>query len=243
VLVPTRELANQVLAVVEPLAHSVGLKCTTIYGGVSQGKQVAALKSGADIVIACPGRLEDLIAQGHCKLDMVEVTVLDEADHMADLGFLPGVKRLMDRTPNEGQRLLFSATLDRGVDVLVKRYLDNPITHAVDPIDAPAPDMEHHVFTVTAADKSAVVIELGSSPQRGSRQLTCTAISRSQLAIEISQHSRTAAPVCSSQPISPPAAFTSMTSNSSCTLIRPPNTRLTRTVPVVLLVQAPPVLS
>ena len=158
VLVPTRELANQVLAVVEPLAHAVGLKCTTIYGGVSQGKQVAALKSGADIVIACPGRLEDLIAQGHCKLDMVEVTVLDEADHMADLGFLPGVKRLMDRTPNEGQRLLFSATLDRGVDVLVKRYLDNPITHAVDPIDAPAPDMEHHVFTVTAADKSAVVI-------------------------------------------------------------------------------------
>lgn len=203
VLVPTRELANQVLAVVEPLAHAVGLKCTTIYGGVSQGKQVAALKSGADIVIACPGRLEDLIAQGHCKLDMVEVTVLDEADHMADLGFLPGVKRLMDRTPNEGQRLLFSATLDRGVDVLVKRYLDNPITHAVDPVDAPAPDMEHHVFTVTAADKSAVVIELAAGMGRSvlfmrtkhqakklARQLTAAGIPAVDLHGNLSQSAR-----------------------------------------------------
>ena len=102
------------------------MQTTTIFGGVGQNPQVQALAGGVDIVIACPGRLEDLIQQRHCDLDAVEVTVLDEADHMADLGFLPGVKRLLDRTPKVGQRLLFSATLDNGVDVLVKRYLTQP---------------------------------------------------------------------------------------------------------------------
>ncbi|MFC7573241.1 DEAD/DEAH box helicase [Klenkia terrae] len=99
ILVPTRELANQVAAVVAPLATAVGMKTTVVFGGVGQNPQVQALSGGIDVLIACPGRLEDLIGQGHCDLSAVEITILDEADHMADLGFLPGVKRLMDRTP------------------------------------------------------------------------------------------------------------------------------------------------
>jgi superfamily II DNA/RNA helicase len=166
VLVPTRELANQVLAVVEPLARTAGLSVMTIYGGVGQNPQVRALRAATDIVIACPGRLEDLIGQGHCDLGSVEVTVLDEADHMADLGFLPGVRRLMDRTPKVGQRLLFSATLDRGVDVLVKRYLSNPVTHEVDPVETRSTDMVHHVLTVTSGDKAAIVRDLAAGRGR-----------------------------------------------------------------------------
>src|ERR671913_567498 len=153
ILVPTRELANQVAAVVDPMARALGMRTTTIFGGVGQNPQVQALAGGIDIVIACPGRLEDLIGQGHCDLGAIEVTILDEADHMADLGFLPGVKRIMDRTPKVGQRMLFSATLDNGVDVLVKRYLSNPTTHSVDPAVAPVATMTHHVLQVAAADK------------------------------------------------------------------------------------------
>ncbi|SDH12121.1 DEAD/DEAH box helicase [Klenkia brasiliensis] len=166
VLVPTRELANQVAAVVTPLATAVGLKVTVVFGGVGQNPQVQALAAGVDVLIACPGRLEDLIGQGHCDLSAVEITILDEADHMADLGFLPGVKRLMDRTPKVGQRLLFSATLDNGVDVLVQRYLDRPTTHSVDPAVAPVATMTHHVFRVEAADKPQVVKELASGLDR-----------------------------------------------------------------------------
>jgi superfamily II DNA/RNA helicase len=162
VLVPTRELANQVLAVVEPLARALGMRATTIFGGVGQNPQVQALAAGVDVVIACPGRLEDLIGQGHADLSAVEITVLDEADHMADLGFLPAVKRLLDRTPKGGQRLLFSATLDNGVDVLVKRYLSNPTTHSVDPAVAPVATMTHHVFQVENGDKAEVVRQLAS---------------------------------------------------------------------------------
>ncbi|MGZ4541381.1 MAG: DEAD/DEAH box helicase [Blastococcus sp.] len=162
ILVPTRELANQVAAVVDPLARALGMKTTTIFGGVGQNPQVQALAGGLDVVIACPGRLEDLIGQGHCDLGAIEVTILDEADHMADLGFLPGVKRIMDRTPKVGQRMLFSATLDNGVDVLVKRYLSNPTTHSVDPAVAPVSTMTHHVFRVDAADKATIVKELAS---------------------------------------------------------------------------------
>jgi superfamily II DNA/RNA helicase len=162
ILVPTRELANQVAAVVDPLARAVGMKTTTIFGGVGQNPQVSALAGGLDVVIACPGRLEDLIQQGHCDLGAIEVTILDEADHMADLGFLPGVKRIMDRTPKVGQRMLFSATLDNGVDVLVRRYLTNPTTHSVDPAVAPVSTMTHHVFRVDAADKGRIVQELAS---------------------------------------------------------------------------------
>jgi superfamily II DNA/RNA helicase len=166
VLVPTRELANQVLAVVEPLARTAGLTVMTIFGGVGQNPQVRALRAGTDIVIACPGRLEDLVGQGHCDLGSIEITVLDEADHMADLGFLPGVRRLMDRTPKVGQRLLFSATLDRGVDVLVKRYLSNPVTHQVDPVETRSTDMVHHVFTVASGDKAAIVRDLAAGRGR-----------------------------------------------------------------------------
>ncbi len=166
VLLPTRELAAQVEATIEPLARTAGLSTTTIYGGVSQRPQVTALSQGVDIVVSCPGRLEDLITQGHVRLDDVAVTVIDEADHMADLGFLPAVKRILDRTPKGGQRLLFSATLDRGVDALVKRYLSNPITHSVDSDATTEPDMEHHVLTVRATDKPQIVHELAAGEGR-----------------------------------------------------------------------------
>nr|WP_246407258.1 DEAD/DEAH box helicase [Modestobacter versicolor] len=162
ILVPTRELANQVAAVVDPLARALGMRTAVVFGGVGQNPQVQALAGGIDVLIACPGRLEDLIQQGHADLGAVEITILDEADHMADLGFLPGVKRLLDRTPKVGQRLLFSATLDNGVDVLVKRYLDRPTTHSVDPAVAPVSTMTHHVFRVDAADKGQIVKELAS---------------------------------------------------------------------------------
>ena len=162
ILVPTRELANQVAAVVDPMARALGMKTTVVFGGVGQNPQVQALAGGIDVLIACPGRLEDLIGQGHCDLGAVEITILDEADHMADLGFLPGVKRLLDRTPKVGQRLLFSATLDNGVDVLIKRYLSSPTTHSVDPAVAPVSTMTHHVFRVDAADKGQIVQELAS---------------------------------------------------------------------------------
>ena len=166
VLLPTRELATQVHATIAPLARAAGLSTTTVFGGVSQGAQVRAFKAGVDIVVACPGRLEDLMNQRHVRLDDIEVTVLDEADHMADLGFLPGVKRILDKTTPGSQRLLFSATLDNGVDVLVRRYLVNPVTHSVDSDASTEPDMEHHVFTVTDADKAAVVHELASGEGR-----------------------------------------------------------------------------
>ncbi|TYP82896.1 DEAD/DEAH box helicase [Blastococcus xanthinilyticus] len=203
VLVPTRELANQVFAVVDPLARALGMNATTIFGGVGQNPQVQALAKGIDIVIACPGRLEDLIGQGHCDLGAIEVTILDEADHMADLGFLPGVKRIMDRTPKVGQRMLFSATLDNGVDVLVKRYLTNPTTHSVDPAVAPVSTMTHHVFHVQAADKSEVVRELAAGLGRSvlftrtkhqakklAKQLTAAGIPAVDLHGNLSQNAR-----------------------------------------------------
>ena len=126
ILVPTRELANQVMTSLKPLAAAMSLRVATVYGGVGQGPQVSALRQGVDIVVACPGRLEDLIGQRHCRLDAVEITVLDEADHMADLGFLPGVKRILDATPAGGQRLLFSATLDKAIDGLVRQLPRQP---------------------------------------------------------------------------------------------------------------------
>ncbi|MGH3979855.1 MAG: DEAD/DEAH box helicase, partial [Pseudonocardiaceae bacterium] len=166
ILVPTRELANQVADAIAPLAAAVGQRITTVYGGVGQGRQVSALRGGIDVLVACPGRLEDLLGQGHVYLEAVEVSVLDEADHMADLGFLPAVKRLLDRTPEGTQRLLFSATLDNGVDVLVRRYLTDPVVHSVDPPAAPISARDHHVFTVAQADKATVVRELASGQGR-----------------------------------------------------------------------------
>ncbi len=166
VLVPTRELAAQVHETIEALAPALGLNSMTIFGGVGQVPQVNALRRGIDVCIATPGRLEDLIGQGHVRLSSIEVTVLDEADHMADLGFLPAVKRILDTTPANAQRLLFSATLDRGVDALVKRYLHNPVTHSVDDESSHVPEMAHHVFLVTTDSKPAVVRELVSGQGR-----------------------------------------------------------------------------
>ncbi|MBL6593209.1 MAG: DEAD/DEAH box helicase, partial [Candidatus Aquiluna sp.] len=119
VLAPTRELATQITNTLQPLAKSMNLRVTTIFGGVPQNKQVRAIREGVEIIVATPGRLEDLMKQGLLKLDGIEITVLDEADHMADLGFLPGVTRILSATPRGGQRLLFSATLDNGVQKLV----------------------------------------------------------------------------------------------------------------------------
>ena len=166
ILVPTRELATQVHAALRPLADATRLTTTTVFGGVGLGKQISTLAGGIDILVACPGRLEELIRMGHCDLGGVEITVLDEADHMADLGFLPSVKRLLDRTPADGQRLLFSATLDNGVDVLVRRYLSNQVTHSVDPAVAPVATMVHHVFQVAADSKAEVVRQLASGQDR-----------------------------------------------------------------------------
>ena len=160
VLAPTRELAGQILAVIEPLAKATGLTVTTVYGGVRQTGQVQQLRRGVDIVVATPGRLEDLMQQGHVRLDDVAVTVLDEADHMADLGFLPGVTRILAATPASGQRLLFSATLDAGVDKLVRRFLDRPVTHSVDSEQSPVATMTHHVLLVEDADTKREIVRV-----------------------------------------------------------------------------------
>jgi superfamily II DNA/RNA helicase len=165
VLVPTRELASQVHAVLAPLAEAMGLSVATVYGGVSQKPQVAMLRARADIVVACPGRLADLIEQGHCDLGDVEITVLDEADHMADLGFLPVVRRLLDMTPVDGQRMLFSATLDAAVDVLARRFMKRPARHDVGPVEAPV-TMAHHLLTVAPADRVGVVAALAGGKGR-----------------------------------------------------------------------------
>ncbi|MFJ3379137.1 DEAD/DEAH box helicase [Curtobacterium sp. NPDC090217] len=167
VLAPTRELATQIDATLAPLAKAMGLNTTTIFGGVSQGRQVDALRGGVDVVVACPGRLADLMQQGHVSLDAIEVTVLDEADHMADMGFLPGVTKIMQATPEQGQRLLFSATLDNGVDKLVKKFLHDPVMHSVDDESSPVEAMTHHVFEVADADaKKDLVRTLASGTGR-----------------------------------------------------------------------------
>ncbi|MFF2271539.1 DEAD/DEAH box helicase [Agromyces sp. NPDC058136] len=167
VLAPTRELVTQIARTIEPLADAYGLKVTTIFGGINQKRQVEALRAGVDIVVAAPGRLEDLMKQGFVHLDAVEITVLDEADHMADLGFLPVVTRILDKTPRGGQRLLFSATLDNGVDKLVKRYLENQVLHSVDEANSPVAAMTHHVFLTEDADtKFELVKTLASGTGR-----------------------------------------------------------------------------
>lgn len=166
ILAPTRELATQIDASLAPLAKATGLRSVTVFGGVGAQPQIQKLRDGVDIVIACPGRLEDHVKSGHADLSGVEITVLDEADHMADLGFLPPVKRLLDRTPRDCQRLLFSATLDGGVDVLVKRYLRDPIVHSVDSEQSPVSAMVHHVLHVDGAARFDVLADLAASPGR-----------------------------------------------------------------------------
>ncbi|MGX6605547.1 DEAD/DEAH box helicase [Micromonosporaceae bacterium Da 78-11] len=166
IMAPTRELATQIEATIAPLAAKLGLRTLTVFGGVGANPQIKGLKAGVDILVACPGRLDDHLRNGHASLDAVEITVLDEADHMADLGFLPVVRRLMDQTPANGQRMLFSATLDNGVDVLVKRFMHKPVTHSVDSATEAPVEMSHHVLHVRADDRFPVLVDLLAAPGR-----------------------------------------------------------------------------
>ncbi len=204
ILAPTRELASQIDATVAPLAKAMGLRTATVFGGVRPGPQQQALRSGVDILIACPGRLEDHLRGGFVKLDAVEITVLDEADHMADLGFLPGVKRLMDATPRTGQRMLFSATLDNAIDVLVKRYLTDPVVHSVDSAQSPVSKMTHHVLHVDKDSRLPIIADLAAAPGRTviftrtkhgakalARQLNARGVAAIELHGNLSQNART----------------------------------------------------
>jgi superfamily II DNA/RNA helicase len=166
VLVPTRELAMQVHDALEPYAHALGMEVRVVVGGTSFGKQVEGLRRGADLVVATPGRLTDLIQQRACDLGDVEITALDEADHMADMGFLPQVRKLLDQVKPGGQRLLFSATLDKDVDTLVRLYLTDPVTHSIAPPSASVTTMEHHILHVTNDDKTGVVAAIGAREGR-----------------------------------------------------------------------------
>ncbi len=166
ILAPTRELVGQIERALEPLARSANLTTLTVFGGVGQNPQVRGLRRGVDVLVACPGRLDDLIGQGHASLAGVEITVLDEADHMADLGFLPVVRRLLGKTPKHGQRLLFSATLDAGVGVLVKQFLHDPKTHEADSAQSSVTTMRHHVLHIHRDDRLAILADLTSAPGR-----------------------------------------------------------------------------
>jgi superfamily II DNA/RNA helicase len=166
VLVPTRELAMQVHDSLEPLAHVLGVRIKLVAGGLPYPKQISALRRGVEVLVATPGRLTDLVERGACDLGSVEVTVLDEADHMCDLGFLPAVSDLLDRTPQGSQRLLFSATLDRDVDALVRRYLSEPVTHSTDSAQASVTTMEHHVWHVSPAHKGPLTASLAARDGR-----------------------------------------------------------------------------
>ncbi|MEV4005703.1 DEAD/DEAH box helicase [Actinomadura sp. NPDC049753] len=166
VLVPTRELAQQVTGALEPYADAVDLRTATVVGGLPIARQANALARGADVLIATPGRLADLIERGDCRLDAVRITVLDEADQMTDLGFLPQVTRLMEQTPQDGQRMLFSATLDGGVDRLVRRFLSDPVTHSVDPPAGAVTAMEHHLLHVADEDKHETTVHIAARESR-----------------------------------------------------------------------------
>ncbi|MFJ5711559.1 DEAD/DEAH box helicase [Streptomyces sp. NPDC093105] len=166
VLVPTRELAQQVTDALTPYAHAVGSRLATVVGGTPFSKQTYALRKGTEIVVATPGRLTDLVVRGDCLLDRISVTVLDEADQMTDMGFAPQIAELLDRVPADGQRLLFSATLDRSVDRIVDRYLSDPVVHCVDPAAGSVTTMEHHVLHVHADDKQAATAEIASRSGR-----------------------------------------------------------------------------
>ncbi|HEY2277417.1 MAG TPA: DEAD/DEAH box helicase [Streptosporangiaceae bacterium] len=167
VLVPTRELAQQVADVLGPLGRAIGVTTMTVYGGVPYSRQISRLRDGVDLVVATPGRLIDLMDQHACNLGEIEITVLDEADHMADLGFLPAVTRILDATPAGGQRMLFSATLDRRVGLLVTNYLNDPALHAVAQQEDSAVLAEHRVLvTPDNAEKLAVATALASRAAR-----------------------------------------------------------------------------
>ncbi|MER5861913.1 DEAD/DEAH box helicase [Kitasatospora sp. NPDC002040] len=156
ILVPTRELAMQVADALEPFGSVLGLKLKVVCGGTSMSNQIYALERGVDVLVATPGRLRDLINRNTAKLDEVMVTVLDEADQMADMGFLPEVTEILDKVPSGGQSLLFSATLENEIDSLVKRYLKNPVTHEVDAAQGAVTTMSHHILVVKPKDKAPI---------------------------------------------------------------------------------------
>jgi superfamily II DNA/RNA helicase len=194
ILAPTRELATQITAAIRPLAEALSLRTLTIFGGVGAGPQVRGLRAGVDVLVACPGRLADHVRSGQARLDAVEITVLDEADHMADLGFLPAVRHLLAQTPRGGQRLLFSATLDAAVDVLVRQFLVDPVVHSVDPPLSPVAAMTHHVLHVDRDDRLAVLADLAAAPgralvftrtKRGAKILTRRLIAAGVPAVEL----------------------------------------------------------
>ena len=187
ILAPTRELANQIHDTLEPLAAEVGLRTTTIYGGVSAGAQISALRRGVDVVVACPGRLLDHHRSGNLSFGNVEITVIDEADHMADLGFLPDVRRILDAIPRGTQTMLFSATLDRDVNVIVRKYLSEPLTFDVDPEDGdPHADIDHHVLRVNSGDRVAVIAEL-TKPGGRTVVFTRTRHGATKLAVQLNK--------------------------------------------------------
>ena len=160
ILSPTRELAMQIADVLSPLASSMGLSTILIAGGMSYGPQTKAFKKGVDLVVATPGRLVDLLETGDADLSGVTVTVLDEADHMAELGFMEAVGSILDAVPSEGQRLLFSATLDGAVNKLVKRYMHDPVTHEIDPDKGSVSTMTHHAFQIKPHEKVGLMCEI-----------------------------------------------------------------------------------
>jgi superfamily II DNA/RNA helicase len=166
VLVPTRELAMQVVDALAPIARGVGVDVLLVAGGLPIGKQMNALQRGVHIVVATPGRLTDLVDRGAANLDAVEVVVLDEADRMADMGFLPVVTAFLLDCPSDGQRLLFSATLDRDVDVLVHRHMHDPVVRSISPTTASVESMSHHVLVVSADDKADVTAHVANREGR-----------------------------------------------------------------------------
>ncbi|MFF3315953.1 DEAD/DEAH box helicase [Streptomyces sp. NPDC003035] len=166
VLVPTRELAQQVTDALTPYARVLKLRLVTVVGGMSIGRQAATLREGAEVVVATPGRLMDLVERKDVRLDRVGITVLDEADQMADMGFMEQVTGLLELVRPGGQRMLFSATLDRNVDLLVQRYLHDPVVHSVDPSAASVTTMDHHVLQVHGADKYATATEIAARDGR-----------------------------------------------------------------------------
>ncbi|MFD4722590.1 DEAD/DEAH box helicase, partial [Streptomyces sp. NPDC058423] len=166
ILTPTRELAMQVADALQPYGDVLGLKMKVVCGGTSMGNQIYALERGVDILVATPGRLRDIINRGACSLESVQIAVLDEADQMADLGFLPEVTELLDQIPGGGQRLLFSATLENEIDSLVKRYLVDPVTHEVDPSAGAVTTMTHHVLVVKPKDKAPVTAAIAARKGR-----------------------------------------------------------------------------
>ncbi|MER7025813.1 MULTISPECIES: DEAD/DEAH box helicase [Streptomyces] len=166
ILTPTRELAMQVSDALQPYGDVLGLKLKVVCGGTSMGNQIYALERGVDILVATPGRLRDIINRGACSLDDVEVAVLDEADQMADLGFLPEVTELLDLVPTGGQRMLFSATMENEIGTLVKRYLNDPVSHEVDSAQGNVTTMTHHVLVVKPKDKAPVTAAIAARKGR-----------------------------------------------------------------------------